>query len=179
MLTLGIGLLALGAYIYIDRKFPRPERQVAELFDLPFAVTKGVSVIAPKPEVENRKNEVFYKFKCRIIPDKALMADGEILSMNVPDSYRIKQFIVGVNPADNSVNWVHIGNDQYHCDKHETSKCLYLKHLYKEEISYEFLYKLIDLFETYNMDTPLRIDHWNDSNFERLNRNLISELKAA
>lgn len=151
-----------------------------ETFELPFPVTKGASIIASHPEVDYRKGAkvIFYKFQCKINPKEALLSDGSVVPMRVPSEYNIHYFTVGVNRNDNSVEWVHLG-DQYHCDKHKTSNCFYIGDLVSDAMSYEFLDELITLLETYNLDMSLNIDHWQNPKFEKLNYSLVRLLEAA
>ncbi len=179
MLEIALGTAALVGYMIFDKVCPKPKKKTAPKFELAGMLNKGSSFISPNPHISKRGNVDAYKFQCIITPHKAMMDDGSIVRMNVPEEYKIKRFMVGVHPSDGTVEWVYLGSIQYHCDKDPKSKCLALQDLYREELNVEFLENLIELLETYDQASPLRLDHWHNKAYEKMNPDLIKALQAA
>lgn len=175
MLTmLAIGGLALGGYIWFDQKFPkRPDK---EYFKLTRPIMCGINHISSPMVKDDDQNGTTYEFQCRIHPDQA-MINSDFHDMFTPEEYQIRQFLIRVN-RENRIKWVYLGEDQYHCDKHEKSHCLAIPTLMGEELSREVLNDLMFLLLTYELSDTLRFDHWDNKHFVSKNETLVKEMRT-
>ena len=169
MIQLGFALVALAGYVVFDRIYPAPDKKVAQKFKLDSNIVYMDSCIYNSPKTFINGDKLCYKFICRINPDRARLADGTVVEMKVPEEYIIRTFTIGVDPSDNSVDFVYLGPEQYHCDNDKYTECLCLQHLYKEILNYDFLVRLLDLMMVYDIDDPMRVDHWDNKEFFKLN----------
>lgn len=169
LIQLALGLVALAGYMVFDKLYPAPEKKKAPKFQLDSNIIYKDSCIYNSPKTFINGKKMCYKFRCRIRPDRARLANGKVLPMDVPDEFIIRTFVVGVDPVDNSVDFVYLGPEQYHCDNDPVSECLCIQHLYKEPLDYEFLTKLLDIMMIYDVDDPMRADHWENKEYFRQN----------
>jgi hypothetical protein len=176
LVTMGLGLTALAAYIVFDRLYPERKKIRAKAPEFETNITYKDCVIYGNPKSYKSGKHQCYKFICRVNPDRARLSDGTVLGMTVPDEFIIRMFVVGVDPMDNSVDYVYLGPEQYHCDLDLASECICLQHLHKEILNYDFLEKLLDLLMIYDIDDPMRADHWDDKNFSKMNNKLKLEM---
>ena len=176
MIQIAIGLVALAGYIIFDKNYPAPIKKVANKFEMDNNIVYKDCVINRYPKTFANGKRLCYKFQCRINPDRARLADATVLDMKVPEEFIIRTFTIGVDPSDNSVDFVHLGPEQYHCDNDPVSECLCLQHLYKETLNYDFLESLLDLMMVYDVDDPMRADHWDNKDFTNSNRNILKAM---
>lgn len=176
MIQLALGILVLAGYVVFDKVYPSPGKKKAPKFVMKDNIVYKDNVIYHSPKTFVNGKRLCYKFKCRINPDKARLADGRFVNMQVPEEYIIRTFTVGVTPTDNSVNFVYLGPEQYHCDNDPVSECLCLQHLYMETLSYDFLEKLLDLTMIYDVEDPMRADHWDNNEYKKLNRDVLKAI---
>lgn len=159
------GLVSLGGYVVFDRMYPSPKKKGYEELKFGHHVVDGECVIYNDPQFFDDGNGFkSYKFRCYVNPYQARLADGTIMRM-VCDEFKIKEFIVGVHPEDNTVEYVYLGSKQYHCDKEPETKCFCIQEAYLTPLDMQFLDRLMELFNTYEVDDCVSHEHWESEKF--------------
>lgn len=173
------GLVALGGYAVFDKLYPSPKKKEYEEIKFGYHVVDGDCVIYNDPQFFDSGNGFkTYRFRCNIIPYKARLANGSKMEMSATgDEFKIKEFLVGINPEDNTVEYVYLGENQYHCDKETKTRCLCLQEIYKTELNIQFLERLMELMTTYDIEDCVSHEHWEDESFKRSNSKIKNAVR--
>jgi hypothetical protein len=160
-----IGGTILIGYIIFDRSFPRRPIVPMKGLDLNAPVVFGQNHINP-PTIDGDE----YVFTCRVKPLYSLANGDSYKTIKVPDEYIIRYFRVGVDLKNNQIQYVDLGASQYHCDQNPNSNYLFIGELRGKELTKENVFEIMKLMMTYDLENPMRFEHWDNSGFVVANK---------
>ena len=136
----------------------------------------GTNFIRKLPKVDSSGKYTTYKFKCKIVPNVARLANGKEVGMKVSDDHTIRTFTIGVDPRDNCVAFVYLGPDQYHCDLDPMSKCLCIQNLLHDPLDGLFMERIYKLMITWDIEDSYRYDHLDHPVWVKENQQILKAI---